>query len=190
MLTDLGFRDPNGPPVVVYEDNQCALSHCYDDTSHGRTKALDRREAVARQAVQRGIMNVVSVRSKDQLADIMCKQAVKSSFEAMRNAVLGMSMADVDESLRGGEASGRASCCSGTCTCSENFDGARKRAAARQEARAREAGQRASFGAGGAAVSGAGSSGRANKRRKTRGGAVFRVSFKAKGGRRSVHWSG
>ena len=189
MLTDLGFRDPNGPPVVVYEDNQCALSHCYDDTSHGRTKALDLREAVARQAVQRGIMNVVSVRSKDQLADIMCKQADKGSFEAMRNAVLGMSMADVDESLRGGEASGRASCSSGTCTCSENLDGARKRAAARQEARAREAGQRASSGAGGAAASGAGS-GRAKERRKARGGAVFRVSFKASGGRRSVHWSG
>ena len=69
------------------------------------SKALDLREAVARQAVQRGIMNVVSMRSKDQLADIMCKQADKGSFEAMRNAVLGMSMADVDESLRGGEAS-------------------------------------------------------------------------------------
>ena len=46
MLTDLGFRDADGPPVVVYEDNSCALSHCYDDTSHGRTKALDLREAV------------------------------------------------------------------------------------------------------------------------------------------------
>ena len=51
------------------------------------------REAVARQAVQRVIMNVVSVRSQDQLADIMCKQADKGYFEAMRNAVLGMSTA-------------------------------------------------------------------------------------------------
>ena len=32
-----------------------------------------------------------------------CKQADNGSFEAMRNAVLGISMADVDKSLRGGE---------------------------------------------------------------------------------------
>ena len=60
-------------------------------------------------------MNVVSVRCKDHLADIMSKQADKGSFEAMHNAVLGTSMADVDESLRGGEAwcARRSSCCMG-----------------------------------------------------------------------------
>ena len=53
MLTDLGFRNADGPPVVVYKDNSCALGHCYDDTSHGRTKALDLRDAGVRQAVER-----------------------------------------------------------------------------------------------------------------------------------------
>ena len=71
MLTNAGFRDAYGPSVVVYEDNTCALGHCYDDTCHGRTKALGLREAVVRQAVERGIMNVVAVRSKEQLADMM-----------------------------------------------------------------------------------------------------------------------
>ena len=187
MLTDLGFRDADGPPVVVYEDNSCALSHCYDDTSHGRTKALDLRDAVVRQAVERGIMNVVAVRSKEQLADMMCKQADKGSFEAMRDAVLGMSMSDVDESLRVGEASG-ASCTKGSCTCSEDLDNARKRAAARKAAREREESQRASAGAGGAAAPAGGSGERAAKRLKVN----LVLSGDAAGGRRAreVHWSG
>ena len=72
-------------------------------------KHLSLRQAVVRQAVERGIMNVVAVLSKEQLADLMCKQADKASVEAMRDAVLGMSTSDVDDSLRVGEASG-ASC--------------------------------------------------------------------------------
>ena len=187
MLTDLGFRDADGPPVVVYEDNSCALGHCYDDTSHGRTKALDLREAVVRQAVERGIMNVVAVRSKEQLADMMCKQADKGSFEAMRDAVLGMSMSDVDDSLRVGEASG-ASCTKGACTCSEDLDNARKRAAARKAAREREASQQASAGAGGAAAPAGGSGERAAKRLKVN----MVLSGDAASGHRAreVRWSG
>ena len=132
-------------------------------------------------------MNVVAVRSKEQLADMMCKQADKGSFEAMRDAVLGMSMSDVDESLRVGEASG-ASCTKGSCTCSEDLDNARKRAAARKAAREREESQRASAGAGGAAAPAGGSGERAAKRLKVN----LVLSEDAAGGHRAreVHWSG
>jgi hypothetical protein len=133
QLTDLGIRNEGDPPVVVLEDNAAALSHCYDDISQGRTKALDLRWAIARQGVQRGIIDVQEVRSKNQIADIMCKQAPRPQFEAMRDVLLGMSMDDVKDDQRS-EVRTVSEQCGAECFCSDDLDDARERATERARA--------------------------------------------------------
>ena len=124
-LADLGFVDDN--PPIVYEDNQCCISHSNDDNSLGRTKALDLRFANARQAVQRKIIRLRKISSRDQLADFMCKQPEKGTFINLRNAILGMSVADTPESTR--RNGKRVHCNRPDCTCSEELDGAATRRA-------------------------------------------------------------
>ena len=130
-LVDMGIMDENSPPVVVYEDNACCIAHCNEDISHGRTKALDLRYVIARDAVQRRIIDVKKAKSKEQLADFMCKMPEKQQFINMRDAVLGMTIKDLakedrtcpDGICRAGDA----------CACSPKMDNAEARARAREQ---------------------------------------------------------
>ena len=83
-----GIMDENSPPVVVYEDNACCIAHCNEDIFHARMMALDLRYVIARDAVQRRIIDVKKAKSKEQLADFMCKMPEKQQFINMRDAVL------------------------------------------------------------------------------------------------------
>ena len=84
-LVDMGIMDENSPSVVVYEDNTCCIAHCNEDISHVRTKALGLRYVIARDAVQRRIIDVKKAKSKEQLADFMCKMPEKEQFISMRD---------------------------------------------------------------------------------------------------------
>lgn len=101
-LADLGVLGTAPAPVLVFEDNQCALQVANGHTSLSRTKAIDLRRAVARQAVQRELIRVEYLDTKKMLADILTKQPPADAFEAAR-AALGILPVDDDEAGASGE---------------------------------------------------------------------------------------
>ena len=84
----------------MFEDNRCALQVVNGHKSLSRTKAIDLRRAVARQAVQRKLIRVEYIDTKKMLSesDILTKQPPADAFEAAR-AALGI--LPVDDGQRG-----------------------------------------------------------------------------------------
>ena len=86
-LADLGVLGTAPAPVLVFEDNQCALQVANGHTSLSRAKAIDLRRAVVCQAVQRELIRVEYIDTKKMLADILTKQPPADAFEAARTAL-------------------------------------------------------------------------------------------------------
>ena len=92
---------------------------------------MDARYVIARDAVQRRIIDVKKAKSKEQLADFMCKMPEKQQFINMGDAMLGMSIKDLtmedrtcpDGICRAGDA----------CACSPKMDNAEARARTREQ---------------------------------------------------------
>lgn len=139
-LADMGIFNGDQPPTVAFEDNECCIAHSNDNNSLGRTKALDLRYVIVRQAVQNKILDLRKVRSSEQLADCLCKMADTPTFIAMRNAMLGMTIDDVPPHLKE-QRRGKACPPRSGCSCSPDLDDAENRARRRAAARERQAQQ-------------------------------------------------
>ena len=84
--------------MLVFEDNQCALQIANGSASLSRTKAVDLRRAIARQAVQRELIRVEYLDTKRMLADTKRMLPPADAFEAAR-AAMGILPVDVEDAV-------------------------------------------------------------------------------------------
>ncbi|GAB2289900.1 hypothetical protein Dimus_038074 [Dionaea muscipula] len=83
-------------PTVVRVDNQSAIAIAKNPVYHDRSKHIDVRFHILREAIARGDVELAYVRTQYQLADLMTKALGYQSFARLRG-LLGL----VDSSLRG-----------------------------------------------------------------------------------------
>ena len=70
LLHQLGFRAPR--PTVLYEDNKAAILFADHPGDHRRSKHIDTRKYVVRDAVLSGDVQLVYVPTTKQIADGLC----------------------------------------------------------------------------------------------------------------------
>ena len=69
-------------PTVLYEDNKACMAFSKNNTNHDRSKHIDiRAYAVAlRDTVRNGVIELVHIDTKNQLADMLTKHQRKATF--------------------------------------------------------------------------------------------------------------
>lgn len=81
----LGNLTP-GPPLL-YIDNQAALALVKNPTHHNRTKHIDIRYHFIRSEIEAGSINLQSIGTKDNIADIFTKALPKATFEVHQSGI-------------------------------------------------------------------------------------------------------
>jgi hypothetical protein len=71
-------------PTIIYGDNQSALKLTTNPVCHARTKHIEIEHHFIRENVLMGSIEVLKVRSKDNIADIFTKSLSKGPFEFLR----------------------------------------------------------------------------------------------------------
>ena len=74
-------------PCVVYEDNRAAIKIANNPTSQKRTKHIDIRHHFLREHIENGLIELISVSTAEQRADIMTKVLGKELFEHFREFI-------------------------------------------------------------------------------------------------------
>lgn len=87
LVEDL--HSPVSEPTIMYGDNQGALKLALNPTCHARTKHIELEHHFIREKVLEGSINVLEVRSQDNVADIFTKSLQRGPFEILRRK-LGM----------------------------------------------------------------------------------------------------
>lgn len=75
-------------PVWLHEDNQGAIILSKRPANHQRNKHIDLRYHYLREKVAEGIVALVYVSTKEQLADIMTKALGRVTFELLRDLLM------------------------------------------------------------------------------------------------------
>lgn len=90
LLQDLSilrlFNVTHGPPLL-YIDNQAALALAKIPTHHNRTKHIDIRFHFIRSEIEVGSINLQSIGTKENLADILTKALPKTAFKAHQSGM-------------------------------------------------------------------------------------------------------
>ncbi|GJS95910.1 retrovirus-related pol polyprotein from transposon TNT 1-94 [Tanacetum coccineum] len=102
QLTNYGFVFNKIP---MYCDNRSAISLCYNNVQHSRSKHIDIRHHFIREQVKKGMVELYFVTTDYQLADIFTKALPRERFEFLLSR-LGMknTMADVNANAPGEQA--------------------------------------------------------------------------------------
>ena len=74
-------------PCVVYEDNRACVKIANNPTSQKRTKHIDIRHHFLREHIENGLIELISVSTAEQRADIMTKVLGKELFEHFREFI-------------------------------------------------------------------------------------------------------
>ena len=82
LMHDLGYA-MNGPSHI-YEDNKACISYSKNNTCHDRTKHIDIRAYNLRDNVRAGLVALLHIDTKQQLADMLTKTQTKKLFFAHR----------------------------------------------------------------------------------------------------------
>ena len=85
LLKELNFDMKE--PSIMYEDNKACISFSKNNTCHDRTKHIDIRAFHLRSLVKEGLISVVHIDTKNQLADMMTKHQLKCTFIAHRDRI-------------------------------------------------------------------------------------------------------
>ena len=95
MFTDLGYVQ--GQPTTIFEDNESCLKLSRNYCAHDRVKHLDLREVLVREHHQRGLTELVSIGTRDQLGDQFTKVLPGPQVRRLRDWMLrGIVPADAD----------------------------------------------------------------------------------------------
>lgn len=85
ILQDMGF-DMEGP-VEIYEDNAATFVYGQGGGNYGRTKHMRRKIANVAAYIKMGLVVMIKVDSASNIADMMTKQGLVSSFVFLRNGL-------------------------------------------------------------------------------------------------------
>ncbi|GKE84744.1 hypothetical protein Tco_1558486, partial [Tanacetum coccineum] len=78
QLTDYAFVFNKIP---LYCDNRSAITLCYNNVQHSRSKHIDMRHHFIREQVEKGVVELYFVMTDYQLADIFTKALPRGRFE-------------------------------------------------------------------------------------------------------------
>jgi hypothetical protein len=85
LMNELGYGMVK--PTPLYEDNKGCIAFSKNNTCHDRTKHIDMRRYYLRDLVATGAIEVVHVKSDQQLADILTKAQLVHTFVRQRDVV-------------------------------------------------------------------------------------------------------
>lgn len=89
-------------PCVVYEDNSAALKIANNVTAMKRTKHIDVWHHFLREHVNQGTIRILTVSTKEQLADVMTKVLGKELFLRFRDFITSdVDLTSVDTRTKG-----------------------------------------------------------------------------------------
>ncbi|PNY16454.1 flavonol sulfotransferase-like protein [Trifolium pratense] len=96
LLND--FHISHSSPIVLYCDNRSALHIAANPVFHERTKHIELDCHVVREKLLAGLIHLLPVSSKEQVADILTKSLHPGPFHTLQNK---LGMIDIYSSLRG-----------------------------------------------------------------------------------------
>lgn len=71
-------------PIIMYEDNQSAIKVATNPENNKRLKHVDVRFYFIKEKIDNGLVNIVHIKSEDQLADMFTKPLARIKFEKFR----------------------------------------------------------------------------------------------------------
>jgi len=80
----VNIYSPIDKSTIIYGDNQSALKLATNPICHARTKHIEIEHNFIRENVLMGLIEVLEMRSKDNIADIFTKSLSKGPFESLK----------------------------------------------------------------------------------------------------------
>ena len=95
------FADIQGTEIstiIIYVDNQAAISHAKDPTDHARTKHIDIKYHFTREAFAKGMIDIEYISTEDMIADVLTKALPRIKHQ---KCIKAMGMGKVSEGEEG-----------------------------------------------------------------------------------------
>ena len=89
LLCSVGFKQET--PTTMYEDNQGTIALTKNPKSHSRTRHIDLKHHLIREAVENKVVKLVYCHTEKMIEDILTKGLSKPKFEELR-LMLGVIM--------------------------------------------------------------------------------------------------